>query len=207
MEEKNREILKQALADLPQHQPDADLWNKIEASLDFEYRLQRAIPEMQLHEPDAAFWDKIEKQLEPAKEAKHFRLNQYYQYFAAAAASVVVLITSIYFLKNQAQEKVKIAYSEEVISEEQVFTKESQSEDNTPGIRFIQEHCSIQPEICANPEVKELKSQLEQLEEENKKIKHQIEIFGADPMLIRNQIKIENLKAECTKELIQIIIS
>jgi hypothetical protein len=205
MEEKNRKNLKAALAALPQHEPDPRLWHKIDASLDFEERLQKTIPGMPLHEPADSLWDKIENQLEPVPETRHFHLDRYYRYFAAAAASVILLLVSVYVLKTGTGEKVKIAYSEEVVTAEPSFSAESP--DNTEGLQFIREQCSRAPEICAKPEFRELQGQLQQLDEENKKLKQQIEVFGQDPVLIRNQIKIENLRAEFTKELIRIIIS
>ena len=205
MEEKNQNKLKEAIGQLTQHEPDSRQWEKIEASLDFENKLQQLIPKMPVHEPKSSLWDKIETQLEPAKENKHFQLNTIFRYASAAAASILLLLAGIYVLKLYPQEKVKLTYSEEVVLQEPENPEISQ--EHNEALQFIQAQCGQLPEICLKPEFKELQLELAKLEEENRMLEQQIAVFGEDPVLIRNQIKIENLRAEFTKKLIQIIIS
>jgi hypothetical protein len=205
MEEKNKKNLTDALAQLPQHEPAQDHWQKIEASLAFEDRLQQLLPELPQHEPEARLWHRIEEQLLPQEQPKHFRLSDYFRHFPAAAATLLLLLATIYVLKIQKSQKVKISYSEEIAKQ----TPEPFSATRIPseGLQFIQEQCGRQPDVCLQPEVKELQQQLLELENEQQKLQEQIKMFGEDPVLIRSQIKLENLRATCTKELIQILIS
>ena len=205
MEEKNYDKLKAAIGQLPQYEPDPQQWNKIEASLDFDKHLQQLLPEMPMHEPKGSLWDAIENQLEPVKETRHFQLATFFRFASAAAASILLLLVGIYLLNMYPQEKVKLTYSEEVVLQEPENPEISQ--EHNEALQFIQAQCGQLPEICQKPEFKELQQELAKLEEENKKLEQQIAVFGEDPVLIRNQIKIENLRAEFTKKLIQIIIS
>lgn len=205
MEEKNKNKLKATIGQLPQHEPDPQLWNKLEVSLDFDRQVKQLLPEMPVHAPKSSLWDVIETQLEPAKETKHVQLKPFFSYASAAAASIILLLVCIYVLKINPGEKVKLTYSEETVVFEPKNPETSQNHNE--ALLFIQAQCGQLPEICLKPEFKELQSELAKLEEENRKIEQQIAVYGEDPVLIRNQIKIENLRAEFTKKLIQIIIS
>ena len=205
MEEKNKNKLQDAIRNLPQHEPENLPWGKLQAALDFEGRLQQLIPELPQHEPENDFWNTIEAQLEPVKEARHFQLKDFFRFASAAAATLVLLIASMYVLKMRQPEKAKLTYSEEIILQESA--QPLLSPNSNEGLQFIKQQCSSLPDICQKPEFKELEQELAKLEEEHKMLQQQIAVFGEDPVLIRNQIKIENLRAECTKKLIQIIIS
>ena len=224
MEEKNRHRLDEALANLPQHEPDAAAWNKIEAFLDFEDRLQQIVPELPEHEPSDFLWSRIEENL-PAQTGqelplpiaetaqKQTKVFSLYRYAAAIAASVVLLLVGVYFfrnpeLKNKAA-SVHIAYSEEVLTvpEPAIPAIADFLEAEHEGLAFIEQHCTQLPETCQTPEFKELKTQLAELEKENEQLKRDLALYGEDPMLVQSQIKVENLKAQVTKELIQLIVS
>jgi hypothetical protein len=205
MEEKNLNKLQDAIRHLPQHEPESLHWEKLNAELDFEGSFKQLIPELPLHEPESDFWNKIEAQLEPVKEPKHFHLNTFFRFATAAAASLLLVFAGWYVLKLRQPEKISLTYSEEMVFQEAV--KPGISPDNNEVLQFIQQQCSQLPQVCQKPEFKELQLELAKLNEEHQKIQQQIAVFGEDPALIRNQIKIENLRAAFTKKLIQIIIS
>jgi hypothetical protein len=60
---------------------------------------------------------------------------------------------------------------------------------------------------CQRPEVHELRNQLTDLVIEQKRLDQERLTFGDDPALVRAQVKIENQRAEVTKELITLLRS
>lgn len=54
--EPGQQHLRRALHELPQHEPDDDLWARIGAQLDTDAAVRRALPELPQHEPDDDLW-------------------------------------------------------------------------------------------------------------------------------------------------------
>ena len=72
---------------------------------------------------------------------------------------------------------------------------------------FINRQCAEQQLVCQRPDVHELRNQLASLTAEQQRIEREQQIFGNDPDLIRAQVKVENQRAEITKELITLLRS
>ena len=69
------------------HQPDEDVWRKIEEKLDFESKLSNCLCELPVHYPDLATWEKISSNL-------HSKKTINFKYLYVAASIAVVIITS-----------------------------------------------------------------------------------------------------------------
>ena len=104
------------------------------------------------------------------------------------------------------EEKISISYS----------TENVENVDNQPILnsnadwkaqQFIAESCQKATKICQSSEFKELKTELDKLNIEKVKIEAEIKRFGESEELVDAQIKIENQRANITKELVGILMS
>ncbi len=86
-----------------------------------------------------------------------------------------------------------------------MFADESDADERAE--EFINRQCAEDRFVCQRPEVHELRNQLTELTEEQQRIEEQQQVFGDDPALIRAQVKVENQRAEVTKELITLLRS
>lgn len=97
--------------------------------------------------------------------------------------------------------KVTIAYSTELVADwESTDVEINQSREVEA---FIAESCQRQSAICTTPDFRDLKGELQELNSQKARIEHEIKMFGEQPDLVKAQIKIENQRAEITKELVQ----
>jgi hypothetical protein len=207
MEEKNHIYLQRAIQELPGMEPDAQLWKAIESQLDFEQALPKAIASLPLLEPDEDSWANLERHL-PAKKAavKQARAIHLFSYISAAACIVLILVAGLFFLRTSAP-KPTLSYSQEMYMGELPGTSLEQAGAIQEALGFIQTSCESQLLVCRTPQFQQLKGQLDELNKEMQLLKQQQTVYGQEPEFIKAQIKLENLQAQITKELIQLIVS
>ena len=70
---------------------------------------------------------------------------------------------------------------------------------------FINQACEQQAVACKRPEVQNLRQQLADLDQRKQQISRQLTVFSDDANLVRAQIRIENERADVTKELVRIL--
>ncbi|WP_420151385.1 hypothetical protein [Spirosoma sp.] len=203
-----------ALPPLPEYEPRADLWARIEADLlrsaeAPEKPLNRAVQSLPTHEPKADLWIAIERQLDKTVVRPLWSSSsQHWLGTSVAAAAVVVLVGIWWYLLRPADaETVRIEYATESVT-----TSESDKLTKTATVdkvdeAFIARQCAEQKRVCQRPEVHELRNQLVELATEKQRIEQERQVFGDDPDLLRAQVKVENQRAEIVKELITILRS
>ncbi|MDO1447115.1 hypothetical protein Q0590_12675 [Rhodocytophaga aerolata] len=197
--------LQKAIQELPGIEPDDSLWNNIAAQLSFEDTLSKAIPSLPLLEPNEAAWAKLESSLPSTAPAVTKQLT-WLTYFSAAACISLIIAISIWFVKQQASSPL-YTYSQELYIAESPANSTGHPLAIQEAMGFINDSCENQLLVCATSEFKELKGQLDELTIEIEKLKAQQTTYGQEPELIKAQIKLENLQAQITKELIQLIVS
>ncbi|CAN5913834.1 hypothetical protein BH24BAC1_BH24BAC1_36440 [soil metagenome] len=206
MVEKNQEQLKKAIRSLPDLDPEDGLWERIAADLAFEEKLAEKMPNLPTFDPAPDLWLRIAEGMEPEKKPE--RWSVWFRYAGGIAASLLLVVLVAYYAsvtQMDASPAGYFSYSEEVLYQEVLEETPLVAEEEAQA--FITAHCTRLPEVCQKEEVEELKDQLAQLEKEEKELRESLQLFAEDPDLIRRQIKIENLKAAITKELIQILLS
>ncbi|MGM9507601.1 hypothetical protein ACS5NO_07735 [Larkinella sp. GY13] len=192
-----------ALQQLPEHEPRPDLWDRIDADLRADATIDRALDDLPVFDPKADAWEQIAGQLE--KPVVRALWKPLYRWTAAAA--VVAVVMGIWLvLQPASDEKVTISYQTEVVETELTVASEPlQSAADQKVKRFIDEQCAQQTVVCQKPEVKELKQHLNELSSRKEAVEQELLVFGNDPALVQAQIKIENERAEVTKELVRIL--
>jgi hypothetical protein len=207
MEEKNRKHLQKAIQELPEIEPDEHLWKGIEVQLNFEDVLPKAIASLPLLEPDEESWANLERHL-PAKKLvkRQARIIHLFSYISAAACIVLMIAAGIFFLRTSPA-KPTLSYSQEMYVEEPQDSSFEQAGAIQEALGFIQTSCESQLLVCHTPQFQQLKGQLDELNKEMQLLKQQQTLYGQEPEFIKAQIKLENLQAQITKELIRLIVS
>ncbi len=199
------------LKNLPQHDPAPDLWNRIEADLDADALIDSRLPGLPVREPGADLWDRIDSDLSETKVIPIGRGNIRQlgatRWMAVAAAILVVMGGWWLWPDNQTQtgERVRVAYSVEIAPNLPAEPLESAADSRAED--FITRQCAEEQLACQKPEIHELRNQLVELKQEQQRIGQEIALFGADPALVRAQVKVENQRAEVTKEIITLLRS
>jgi hypothetical protein len=206
MKEKNHIYLQKAIQELPEMEPDSKVWKDIEAQLEFEDTLPKAITSLPLLEPDEDSWAKLESHLPSKPVNKQARTIHLFTYMSAAACIVLMIAAGIYFLYSSPGTPT-LSYSQEIYVEEPQGTSFEQAGTIQEALGFIQTSCDNQLLVCRTPQFQELKEQLDELHKEMQLLKEQQTLYGQEPEFIKAQIKLENLQAQITKELIQLIVS
>ncbi|AQG81518.1 hypothetical protein [Spirosoma montaniterrae] len=198
---------------LPEYEPHPDLWHRIEADLDTDERLARAVGDLPLFAPQADLWERIDAELNneagrvvvhPATEAKRWPLFRNVQplWAGMAAAACVVLVGIWLFWRPTNSANERIEYAVETSTNWSGASAETATDADRRAEEFITQQCAEQALVCNRPEVHELRVQLDELKTEAQRLDNERQIFGDDPALVRAQVKLENQRAEVTKELI-----
>ncbi|WP_375443919.1 hypothetical protein [uncultured Fibrella sp.] len=222
------------LTRLPEYEPRPDLWNRIEADLDTDERLVQVINELPDFEPENDLWDRIDAALDqpnptlqeprlllhPATESArqvpfgrqtgqvHIAPRWRAWLATGVSAACLVLLGTWLFRYMTALPTERIEYAVE--QAEPVPTDVALPEQSTADQRaeeFIARQCEESALACQKPEVRELRAQLGELTSEQQRLAAERRTFGDDPALVMAQVKLENQRAEVTKELITLLRS
>lgn len=196
---------------LPEHDPDPNLWQRIEAGLETNAQIDRMLHALPQHDPDSRLWGRIEIDLNQTPVIpigqKPTRMLGAMRWMAAA---IVVLISGYWLWQHEstpATERVTVSYSVEKSTQPAPAPTLANPEANRRAEALIARQCAEQRPVCQKPEVHELRNQLVELKQEQARIGQEMATFGADPALMQAQAKIESQRAEVTKELLTLLQS
>jgi hypothetical protein len=196
--------LKRAISELPSYEPAPELWNRIEADLNFDARISKDLLKLPEYDAQSGLWDNIEEALDKDQyKIKRRKVLTLAKYISGIAASITFIILGLEVMLADKPKPSEISYAEEVVYDEHKFTAAGADKVEDEAIQFIKQHCETNNEVCESPEFVELKSQLDELEAAISELDIAVKKYGKDPDLIRTQVKLENLKSQVTKELIQ----
>lgn len=202
--------------DLPEYEPHPDLWNRIDADLTAAERFDDVVSKLPQTDPRADLWDAIEAELaeqvppHPAVQPYKSQVSQairplWATIAAAAAVAAIVLIGFWINWQPDASERMEYAVETGVVNAANPISADTDADRRAEA--FIAQQCAAQTVACQQPEVHELRNQLAELTTEQQRLNKERQTFGDDPMLIRAQVKVENQRAEVTKELITLLRS
>lgn len=202
--------------DLPEYDPYPELWNRIDADLTAAERFDEVVSNLPQTDPKADLWDAIEAELDgqvlphPAVQPSKRRIGQVIRPLwatvtAAAAVAAIVLISFWTNRQPAASERVEYTVETGVVNAASPIPADTDADRRAEV--FIAQQCAAQTVACQQPEVHELRNQLAELTTEQQRLDQERQTFGDDPMLIRAQVKVENQRAEVTKELITLLRS
>lgn len=201
MRELNKNILDQAVRELPQYAPPPEIWGRVEAdllALDQDDTIAETVGELPQYTPPAFVWDQIEGQLESGEASPKGRIVPMgmRRLIAVAAAAAGVVLTVVFLNNNRSD--TRITYSEEVIKEA-IFVNDWDSDEEE--FEVVLAELDGSDYIAQIPEVQNLKYELEELNEAKAEIELMMEQYGSDDDFIENMKEIELERTEVIKKL------
>ena len=173
---------------LPEYEPSEEVWNKIEESLNNDV-MQKAVSQLPEYEPSEEVWSTINQAL------NSYKAKAIVWEWASIAASVL-LIAGITLYKPW--NKPDISYSQETIDKQLLL---SSTDDSQKQYEMIVAYCKEQTYVCQNPEFKELKSELEDLNSASIQLKEAVGSYNTEPELMAQLSAIEQQKADVIRKM------
>jgi len=220
--ETGREHLRRAVAALPPREPEAATWPRITAQMAAGQAIAQTVPTLPEHEPDADLWKAITSRLDeaaaPATAAVVVRPLwpvSTLQRMAGVAATVLLMVGAWWTRPTSPNEQLAATVPHETMTfSEEVVPTVSTTSLNVPadplaqeGKVFIDAHCVSLPTVCQSSEFQELRTQLTEVEAQERRLRQDAQRFGKSPGLVRQQVQLTILRAEITRELVQLLIS
>ncbi|MGI4742075.1 MAG: hypothetical protein ACRYG7_43485 [Janthinobacterium lividum] len=214
--------LQRALAELTAHQPDEEIWARIEAYLAADAVVSRTLPTLPAHAPDDDLWAAIAIGLDEAiaptalpvvpsqpAVARPLWPARARRWAWALAASLLLLGLGWWQLHPTT--------SLSTVAHETVTFGQEASAPTLPApaadalqqrqLSFIEAHCSSQPTVCQSGEFRTLRTQLQEVETQEARLRQDARRFGSSPELQREQARLVTLKASFTRQLVHLLVS
>lgn len=197
--------LRNALQKLPQYAPPIDTWLDIERTLNQEQREQQklsaALELLPTYTAPDFVWEQIAPQLPtPTKqEAKVFSIARW-----AAAAAMIGFISTIglwWYSTRTTPDSIAYSYSTETVDESTLAM--NNTGDDEKAFAMVDEICQQQSFICEQPNVKALKSQLDELNVAYSSLKEAIGSYGTDETLHQQLMAVEQERTEILKQIME----
>ena len=159
--------LEQHLHQLPSHSMEDHLWDQIESQLEAEVTLADKLP---THKASPHLWDSIEKSLGNKRARLYTNLR-----YASVAASIAVVL-AVGGIRFTQQDKTYVYYSDELVID-QIQLPEVKTQ-----VTDVLENCSEYPAVCTTPDFTRLKTSLDQLKQEEQKLRT-LKTLSDDPKM------------------------
>jgi hypothetical protein len=212
VEEEQENKLQDALKKLPIYAAPSMNWKGIEGKLEDSEAKKRAleqeITQLPTYSPPISLWDSIEQELDSvpmnASVLKPvFGLKTWQKYAIAALFMGCLLTFGVVFYQNATSvgnEKITIAYSEEKYDATPI--KEDWDEDEAAFAK-VEEICQQQAFLCEQPEVKTLKSELDELNEAKQSLKTALGQYGTDETVVAELVAVEKERTAVLKKIME----
>jgi hypothetical protein len=202
MKEKNKSTLQDALRNLPSHEPEEQVWNRIQHHLGkHENPLQEAIQQLPKYDPPATVWEAIETKLEqPGSKIR--RLFPVYR-VAAAAVLLIAAVAAWFLLPKDIATTAQLSHRVEMVDAS--LLQRDWKEDEA-DFEVVDQLCGQYPFICSNPDMLVLKEELKELTEAKESLENALGTYGTNPDLIGQIAEIELERTALLKQLLDRII-
>ena len=210
--EKKRNILRNAIYDLPLLHTPEDCWDAIESKLAEvkqnkelnKASLTRAINELPKMHADAELFEKIVASL---NEKRPFVLPRKKLVMAISGIAASIIALTMLFQPNVILENNKTVVIEHTVSAQDKWGQENYPIKINQAESYISHACESLPTVCNHPEFKEYKTELERLKKEYKAIELKLKMFDNDPQLSKYKLNIQLAMDEITREMLKYLMS
>jgi hypothetical protein len=195
--------LRKAVRTLPHYSPSDDIWLDIQNLLDKEDREQQklstALLRLPIYEAPAIAWQTIVNDLPEAKsEAKIFSMRRW----AAAAAMIGVIATGAWWFTTQrAVDRVAYTYSTQQVDSETLINNQKVNDEDEQAFAMVNQICEQQAFVCEQPEVKKLRTELDELNKAYTEIKDALGQYSDDSDLQQQLLSLEQERTEVLKKI------
>lgn len=194
--------LRWALRQLPTHPPRSGTWEAVERSLEEEeIPLPRALAQLPEHAPNADLWPRVADQL---NASGRLAITGWHRYAAAVGAFLLLSVAAFFLGRPTTDDDAVITYHEELAPLPDIDLADPLEQE---AWDYLQQLCQrASATTCEQPEFVALRAHLRELTEEERALRASMQELGYDPQLVKYQVRIENMKAEATRELIQLVM-
>ncbi len=193
--------LKTALKNLPEYKAPDSIWNKIESEMINEIAespLSAALKQLPVHKPSETVWENIEQNL-PAQTPKF----TVWRNVLGIAASIALAVGFFFWVgNNKPQYEVEFAYTEEVLDERMQFAS---FETDDEAFEMIDHICSEKGFLCEHSDFKNLKMELEELNEAHEELQFAMGEYNTSSELSKELKDIEMERTVVFKRLLAMI--
>jgi hypothetical protein len=188
----NRNTLHEALKNLPQHEPDEEIWTGINTRLN-EESLQNALKNLPEFEPDEKVWELIEQR---SVRKVHVRTAWWY------AAAFIILGSTIGFWISEENNKQPVSYSQETV-DMRLQVRNVHGTDHR--YRQLKSYCETETLVCSSKDFKRLNQEYEILRTAGEELQKAMGKYNTEPGLIRQLSMVEQQKAYVLNQMAKMI--
>jgi hypothetical protein len=187
--------MKELLKNLPTYEPPETVWEAIETRL--------PLLEMRTYEPPVDIWESIENQLvtseKPVKKLSILRgvKNNYAWLAAASFALLVVASFALYFNLNKKIEG-NLVVTTEVVDNQLIQQNWTETDKD---FALVEAFCETALPKCEEPEFKNLKTELDDLNKAREDLKNVLSVYNSDPEIVAQLTKLENVRSDVLKKI------
>lgn len=209
MMDKNKDILKKAIDNLPDYDPPELVWDKISSTLVTEKNeeaIQRNILNLPSYDPPPSSWEAISLKLstDEASSTKVVPLwSKRVWGYAAAVALLVSIGLSVLWPEGSAQDRTYITMSTQ---EEMPLNVPAWNEDQE-DFEVVLAEIEGNQFLRQNTDVNNLRYEYEELETAKQEVLTIMEQYGTDPQVIEQMNEIENARAAVIKKLVGFLVN
>lgn len=203
--------LKNALLKLKQHEPSSYIWENVNTTLneadEEDAKLQNALQKLKKYEPPTATWLKILQELPTPQRRGVVQMFPKMRLQIAASVFGAMLMVGAYFYvtKTPADGISEVVYSQETVDEELLKANTAINTEDENAFAMIDEICTQRAFVCEQPEVKNLKSTLDELNAAHSELKEAIGSYGTDNDLQQKLQAIDMERTEVLKKIMTYI--
>jgi hypothetical protein len=187
--------MKEILKNLPTYEPPKTVWEAIKTRL--------PLLEMRTYEPPTDIWESIENQLvtqeKPAKRLPILRgVWKHYKLMAAASVTLLIAFGLTFFLSKNKTNDATIVVTTEVIDNQLIQQNWS---DSDKDFALVEAFCETALPKCEEPEFKNLKTELDDLNKAREHLKNVLSAYNSDPEIVAQLTKLENVRSDILKKI------
>jgi hypothetical protein len=198
--------LKDALSKLRQYEPPSlvftDIFEELEAERFEDEKLQKALANLPVHTPPEGIFLKILQQI-PAQKSAIVRSISSVRFSAAAAVFGLLFMLGLgYYLGISQSDSMRFSYRSEQVDDAVLKANQIENAEDEKAFAMVNEICQTKSYACEQPEVKNLKSTLDELNAAHAQLKEAIGAYNTDENL---HLKLKNVDYERTEVLKKIM--
>jgi hypothetical protein len=189
--------MKEILKNLPTYEPPETVWEAIETRL--------PLLEMRTYEPPVDIWKSIKNQLvtseKPIKRLSILRgVKNNYAWLAAASFAILVVASfAIYFNLNKKMD-ANLVVTTEVVDNQLIQQNWTETDKD---FALVEAFCETALPKCEEPEFKNLKTELDDLNKAREDLKNVLSAYNSDPEIVAQLSKLENVRSDVLKKIME----
>ncbi len=205
LEEKNRSTLQRALRQLPEHEPEASVWESISQELkeaEREAGLRQSLPHLSTYTPPDLVWENIVSELESEEEKQEAKIRPLFPRTAlTAAATIALLLAGLAWLllPDSNNTRVTIIKREVRLPDTQLVRDWDKDE---PAFETVRTQFVEHPLLRSHPKMQRLNHELEELNAAKAEIETVMDSYGRDADLINRIGQIERERSDVLKRMV-----